>query len=114
MSELKPCPFCGGEAIMDYTYYEGPVASNPKCNKYGCIGFTYREFETEQEAIEAWNHRPFEAHAVEVLARTINDFSYKEGTPKESLDKWYEQDKHIYRAEARELLGINENNDKEK
>lgn len=58
MSELKPCPFCGGEAEM---HHEGRgdvwVVS---CKVSRCAG--YEEFgawgyETKHNAIEAWNTR---------------------------------------------------------
>ena len=55
MNELKPCPFCGGEAYPD-------GQSNPnrttsiyiECNRCGIntIGFN-----TEEQAIKAWNRR---------------------------------------------------------
>ena len=57
MSELKPCPFCGGEAI---------VVKTERCGRYiecwDCGGRT-EEFETDyagsahDKAISAWNRR---------------------------------------------------------
>lgn len=51
MSELKPCPFCGGEAFInlerDCRWVE--------CRKCGAMG--YVEIGGEAEAIEAWNMR---------------------------------------------------------
>ena len=66
MSELKPCPFCGGEV---YVAKIEPRLYRPSCNHpcsvvcYNCdLYFGYDEdyggeFDTEAEAIEAWNRR---------------------------------------------------------
>ena len=51
--KLKPCPFCGGEAVvdMDDDWYWEWKAYCPVC---GCdLGY----FKTKEEAIEAWNRR---------------------------------------------------------
>jgi len=53
--EIKPCPFCGsdgfnGTTITFYYVYCG----NPKCNMFG------PNKKTEQDAINAWNQRPYD------------------------------------------------------
>ena len=66
--ELKPCPFCGGEAMLyhqssKYTKYDGNYVycfNGCGCRTrlfecYGNTGKTHKE--TEQEAINAWNRR---------------------------------------------------------
>lgn len=56
MDNLKPCPFCGGEAIMTKRYNrfsEWWLISCKKCH----ISQTGSEFEFSFEAIEAWNRR---------------------------------------------------------
>lgn len=56
MTELKPCPFCGGEAVIGQDedwYYEWRVAC---CNK-DCIFYLGKSYETEEEAAAAWNRR---------------------------------------------------------
>lgn len=64
MEKLKPCPFCGGKAVLkqipigqDFPYYV--QCDNMKCliNSSTCCRAT------PEEAIEIWNHRPGEADA---------------------------------------------------
>lgn len=56
MSELKPCPFCGGEGCLQEHIFFGYT------NTYGvvcldCCVETKQFFRTEEEAVEAWNRR---------------------------------------------------------
>lgn len=56
MSELKPCPFCGGEAIVNRHYNrfsEWWIVSCPNCH----ITQAGNGYEFSFEAIEAWNRR---------------------------------------------------------
>lgn len=46
--ELKPCPFCGGEAVIFKYYWQ------VRCEE--CMAET-SIFETREEAIKAWNRR---------------------------------------------------------
>ena len=53
---LKPCPFCGGEAIVNRhhnRYVDWWLVSCPKCH----ITQAGSEHEFSFEAIEAWNRR---------------------------------------------------------
>ena len=50
-TKLKPCPFCGGEASMYIAYDDGYYVC---CDECGCGLPVYN---TEEEAIEAWNKR---------------------------------------------------------
>ena len=94
--KLKLCPFCGDEPEK-LEFIESVHCLNRGC---GSIG--------PNDNKEAWNHRPLEdqlkAHAVEVLAKQLND--------KENMDTWYNQelrgDTERFRAEARALLGWEE------
>jgi len=57
MSELKPCPFCGGKAYF-YNYDKGYEENNYFmiwCDNCECAETP--QFKTEQEAIFAWNKR---------------------------------------------------------
>ena len=59
MSALKPCPFCGKEAIVianNYRHLQTTYAF--KCSNIECrvIPITYEHSEM-QDAIEAWNRR---------------------------------------------------------
>lgn len=54
MSELKPCPFCGGEAEtheVGFPYHYWEVYCDGECFDHFC------EKPTEAEAIAAWNTR---------------------------------------------------------
>lgn len=56
MNNLKPCPFCGGEAIVEghhYRFMEWYLCSCPKCH----VSQTGSEYSFKFEAIEAWNRR---------------------------------------------------------
>ena len=57
MSELKRCPFCGSvgeierKTVLNLWIVQ---CSNPSCPASYMIGFDY---DTEEEAVEAWNRR---------------------------------------------------------
>jgi Lar family restriction alleviation protein len=59
--ELKPCPFCGGEAVLEHFKsrkgYEATIQCNGECVLY----MSTITHDTEEEAIEAvtkaWNRR---------------------------------------------------------
>lgn len=54
MEELKPCPFCGGEAHIQTFHFRYRVG----CGTNGCIaGRLNRAFDTPEEAAAAWNRR---------------------------------------------------------
>lgn len=56
--ELKPCPFCGGEARLTYSTdnHKNPYVTcdTDNCPARNPYQWHYR---TEDEAISAWNHR---------------------------------------------------------
>ena len=54
--ELKPCPFCGGEAMVFYNIgSSGNKVYSVQCSQCGVIPI-YR-LNTEEAAIAAWNRR---------------------------------------------------------
>jgi len=75
MSKLKPCPFCGGEAV-ETKFYTSSEPNNykyskqrAKCSSEACI--LGDAFELD---VEAWNSRPIEdeqAKLIEKLALAL-------------------------------------------
>ena len=67
MAELKPCPFCGGEARLKHGYPNRQCKSLRQslvqCNVCKCRTVTYKQFpyqawsDVDRIAIEAWNRR---------------------------------------------------------
>lgn len=64
MSDLKPCPFCGGEAVPVYCEHGSKYMSNVlrlsnrgtiKCKR--CEVELPRMYSRVSKAIEAWNRR---------------------------------------------------------
>lgn len=61
MTELLPCPFCGGEAVL----YNGNYGWNVRCKDGKITVFTdcpakktgEIDYDTEEDAIVAWNTR---------------------------------------------------------
>ena len=118
MSELKPCPFNPNHGTEWLEIHcKGEYLFWVECSKHSefanqttvCCQGPKRELESE--AIESWNTRPFEAHAVEVLAEALCN---KDG-PTTGLF-WSDASvntKQHYRSQARELLGRKDNNNKE-
>ena len=56
MTQLKPCPFCGGKAEMLINEYNDSKKEYlVACTE--CDGMVERWRETEEEAVEQWNRR---------------------------------------------------------
>jgi len=53
---LKPCPFCGGEASLQETETL-PVKFTVGCLDESCIGFPSITFQIRNDAIAGWNRR---------------------------------------------------------
>lgn len=53
MAEIKPCPFCGNKPIMEQP--ESDVHMG--CWNPDCVFQPSGNFDTKQDAIEAWNKR---------------------------------------------------------
>ncbi len=58
MNELKPCPFCGGEAEL-YGVPHIPKGWDfiPRCKTTSCCGRQAKKYSNRETAIAAWNHR---------------------------------------------------------
>lgn len=78
MTKLKPCPFCGGRMLFVGTVAETEMTPpdhpdfNCDSNQYnvvcdftagGCGASSGKGYESEEEAIEAWNRRADNANA---------------------------------------------------
>lgn len=54
MAELKPCPFCGGEAeVVKNPDFVDVSCKNINCRGYACC----LHHKKKKDAIEAWNRR---------------------------------------------------------
>lgn len=64
MAELKPCPFCGGEAVLEPYKARKGYEANIQCNGKCLLTMHTITYDTEEEAIEnvieAWNRRATE------------------------------------------------------
>ena len=59
MVELKPCPFCGGKALLSHDH-AGIGASYIRCEKCGLESIRFlKSFEiaSDDKAVEFWNRR---------------------------------------------------------
>ena len=59
MNELKPCPFCGGKALLSHDH-AGIGASYIRCEKCGLESIRFvKSFEiaSDDKAVEFWNRR---------------------------------------------------------
>jgi len=57
MEELKPCPFCGGEAEYDNSDYRG---GGQWIGCKTCGGRAWKPYRTGDEVYVLWNARPIE------------------------------------------------------
>ena len=55
--ELKPCPFCGGEAEIKKTTQCLTEAYSVVCKDKGCRGHAVKPLRDKEAAIVAWNRR---------------------------------------------------------
>ena len=57
MSELKPCPFCGGEATFRLNCWGNYIVG---CDDMSCHGWIFNDnagYENKWKATKAWNTR---------------------------------------------------------
>lgn len=63
--ELKPCPFCGAPATMEEIEFAGNIRKSAGCTTEFCMGYqSSQTYSTHKEAIEAWNKRMPDNHAI--------------------------------------------------
>lgn len=60
MSELKSCPFCGGEAYIFQIQENGKLQSRLWVVRYHVCGANQLPFSEKHYAVEAWNRRVVE------------------------------------------------------
>ncbi len=90
MAELKPCPFCGGEAKLKHGFpgqqQQGMRQATVQCKTCGCRTVTYRQFPYEpwknvdEYAIFVWNKRTAE-DALSDPPLTLDELRELEGEP---------------------------------
>jgi len=74
MSELKPCPFCGSEAVLCPRAMPSSIRFQVMCDWQGCEtkGLVYG---CEAEAIDAWNTRIEEPSHPEPERAVVDDLA---------------------------------------
>lgn len=83
--ELRPCPFCGGEAaVIDHG--DGRVSVG--CARDYCLGFSGLgwTYETEGDAAAAWNTRAVEQPILDAIDRLRRELSGYHGQLKAHKD----------------------------
>lgn len=110
--KLRPCPFCGEEAILRGAYATetprgcGIIAECTKCKasmwqyrgaQYG----EYHQFLNRQESTAAWNHRPLETELLEAL---IYLAKLKDEKERDGATVWYQENRDRAWEEARATL----------
>lgn len=56
--DLKPCPFCGGQAEMYETrHIPKGMDYTPRCHNTSCCGRLSKKYATKELAIMMWNKR---------------------------------------------------------
>lgn len=70
MVELKPCPFCGGKAMMWLSKHDGKFGRVIECNKCH-IRVSFPWASIDAQAIDDWNRRaePTQEETIERIAR---------------------------------------------
>ncbi len=69
-AQLKPCPFCGGDALYEQDRSESPknLRWSAGCRVETCMGYMGPTFPRRKDAAEAWNRRAPDAEAAERIA----------------------------------------------
>lgn len=78
-TELKPCPFCGGEGAgtkWHHGYWSVQCGYYCDARRSDLCFQDWGEFDTEQEAIDAWNRRSNKS-VVETIRKRLHGLSYE-------------------------------------
>ena len=73
MTELKPCPFCGGEAKLVRTWHLHHIICRSCGANIGGIKRHPNDFRTRDEVIAAWNRRSIDRGALLDLADELEE-----------------------------------------
>ena len=73
MEELKKCPFCGGEAELEYTEsYSSHRYYFVQCTECGCKSDDFEDDPGMKKAVAAWNNRKPVDDVLEHLEEELN------------------------------------------
>ena len=76
MNELKPCPFCGGTDLHFRSVF-APDSDVIIC--YDCLAsFSQQELTCEEDLIKAWNRRPDNSKAFQMIVDGLADINPEE------------------------------------
>ncbi len=68
--ELKPCPFCGGQAVRSKTPFDGPEEHYIFCLGCSCQTQSRGSFEM---VLEAWNRRAPDLRAIDDILEGLSE-----------------------------------------
>lgn len=99
MTELKPCPFCGGEAIVFVSNSVVVMCKKCHCQTFpradGCIAEAERNNALES-VINAWNTRPIQSVVVKGNRMpTFADLTRKADEMKEAAERMLQATKEL-------------------
>ena len=77
-TELKPCPFCGGEAeIVDTGDLYGHCEYSVSCTSCNC---NTDWLTNKKEAVQAWNKRAFDYETADHISSFLQDNGYDDAS----------------------------------
>ena len=73
MTELKQCPFCGGEAKLVRTWHLHHIVCRSCGATIGEVNEHQNDFRTRDEVIAAWNRRAIDRDELLKVADSLDD-----------------------------------------